>query len=322
MSVLSALSEMLQPMPGLGGSNDHVTKKITLYALTDWITNPSLQVNLWDTWGVSSDTFNFNFLDRVLDGSVPDGYEMQSYKDGKYQASETADTSEKTAVLFFVKAAQTHDDELMQDLKNITERLSQRGYSPLVVVSWLREVAVNDRAKTFQKLGKLLQIPESRLFPFYGYVDERAKNTTVDKNVLEILEETVRQSDNFVKAHARQKANMRQQQLNEQQREQEAADKVKAEQASAQRMFWVKSFFTGFAAIATVAIFFYCYKYFTRKYSVVKKDGAGIGDIIDMPLGYSAATPQGSEVNAGGSIGTGRFTEADFHLVQRRMEAM
>merc|ERR1719159_2009784 len=89
-TAISALSSSIQFVQNIGGGDGHVTKKITLYDFRDLISDTRVRVKLWDTWGITAEAFNVDFLVNLCKGLVPHGYEMQQYVSGSELPVSTA----------------------------------------------------------------------------------------------------------------------------------------------------------------------------------------------------------------------------------------
>lgn len=191
-SSATALSRLVQEVSNIGGGDGHVTKKITLYRLRDWGTRANVLINLWDTWGITKESFTLELVEKLCFGRVPDGYHMQEYARSRAYLATNETLITMDAVLFFIRATQSKDDELLQRMKQYVHRLTDLGYSSLIIVSWLNEVSVEDHDGIIAAIADALQLPTSRVMAWDGYVNETEKEPSKDRNVLQILERAVR----------------------------------------------------------------------------------------------------------------------------------
>ena len=87
---------------------------------------------LWDTWGVDNDNYRSGFMQRILQGEVPDGYEMEDVSvDGRLRIlddeEETAEDRNIHAILLFVPIGILEDDSLIPNVLDILKSSNRMG---------------------------------------------------------------------------------------------------------------------------------------------------------------------------------------------------
>merc|ERR1719453_2036851 len=200
MTALSSLRAELTPIPGIGGSERHVTRHVNRYSISDWL--PDSKIKWVDTPGITDKNFTLEMLDDMVEGGkVPDGYDMYGFA-GKaaFRSKIEAAMPPPTAINFFIEAAQTNDPALMNDMKKYIERITILGHSPLVIVT---KTTGYDAADILQRISGHLKIPTTRIFPIIGYVNQTQTEPAVDQNIMKLLEMNARISEAYVKANRR-----------------------------------------------------------------------------------------------------------------------
>lgn len=110
-TVVSALKNQVHVETNVavvGGTSGHVTKALRRFNLAHFTSIDDLKINLWDTWGVSSEDYTKDYtpekFEELLSGVLPDGYEMYDRRRGaelrKFEI--TRKEREMHAILFFI----------------------------------------------------------------------------------------------------------------------------------------------------------------------------------------------------------------------------
>jgi septin family protein len=117
-SIFTMLSkdDRIQSIAAAGGSIKHVTGQLGRYRLGD--KHEGLKLNLWDTWGLTPDTFQEGELEAIIKGELPPGWDKDvSIVEGKELLEKFADSRGKRAihaVIFFVPQSVFDDPTLVK----------------------------------------------------------------------------------------------------------------------------------------------------------------------------------------------------------------
>jgi predicted GTPase len=119
----------------VGGTARHQTTKLVRYELDKQL--PGLEVNLFDTWGLTQKTYQENELEFMLDGSLPVNWNMEDnvqYNCQKLRQFEnTAALRRIHSVIFFIPQAVITDPNQEPSralVRRFYAKINQHGNSP------------------------------------------------------------------------------------------------------------------------------------------------------------------------------------------------
>ncbi|KAJ4456883.1 hypothetical protein PAPYR_7812 [Paratrimastix pyriformis] len=141
-------NDIVQPMIVLGGV-DHATRSLKRLRFGE--EGRTFNFNLWDTWGLTAETWNSMDLKRVMEGQFPENWEM-SRRDAEsvgqlVQGEATRHLRAPNAVIFVIPAAdlgETVDASQVEMIRSTFAKL--REHNPLLVVTKVDEIVPAFRA--------------------------------------------------------------------------------------------------------------------------------------------------------------------------------
>ena len=208
-SFLNSICTLLSPKynttahAASGGSAGHVTRQLTKYPLKDQF---GLNINIWDTWGLTPNSYSQHELDYLLEGALPSGWTMadSAFKERHMsylldsQVRETKLSRKIHTVIFFISHSSLYDRETVEIIKENYTYLQSHQLVPILILSKTDEVFEEirtDPSKTdsprikdlVHKAAHLLNIPENRINCGINYTKERKKTFEIDRANYQIL---------------------------------------------------------------------------------------------------------------------------------------
>jgi len=185
-----------------GGATDHVTVKLQKHEL------PKTNITLWDCWGLTTKTFKGNEMELILDGRLPNNWEMGEKLEEKAdfiaQGAETAFKRQIHGVLFFIPQASLSDpnaSSARQLTKQNFQSMVSKDYNPILLLTRVDEVnkqvrenptgTYPDLISLKQKAANTLNIAGNRVLYNVNYVDEQKRNFALDKGTYKVLYQVV-----------------------------------------------------------------------------------------------------------------------------------
>ncbi|KAJ4456882.1 hypothetical protein PAPYR_7810 [Paratrimastix pyriformis] len=133
--------DLVQPMAVLGGV-DHATR--TLQRLRFGEEGRTFNFNLWDTWGLTAETWNSMELKRVMEGQFPSGWEMS-----QMDAESVALLAQGASTRHLRAPNATVDGSEIEMIRATFAKL--RDFNPLLVVTKVDEL---DRAPSWRPCAR------------------------------------------------------------------------------------------------------------------------------------------------------------------------
>jgi len=204
-TLLSGNDRIMVPF-SVGGNARHATLNLVRHKLDQYY--PGVKVNIWDTWGLTPETYQGNELEMILEGKLPDGWEM---KDSIEQnAAALADfIRDKAArkihsIIFFIPQAALSDpnmEKLRRTIAVFFTQLVHFGINPLILVTKVDEVNTavrgnpcgeyKDLEQLREKAAKLLNVGPNNIYYNINYFRELEKTFEIDRMTFQILNEAV-----------------------------------------------------------------------------------------------------------------------------------
>jgi len=197
-----------------GGTAKHTTGNLVRYKLyQDEGGMPGLMVHLWDTWGLTPQTYTGNELPAILRGELPHGWDMGEPIPGNVKLQKFQENSRERqidAILFFIPHAaisDTNQDPLRKHISKYFTDLVKSGYNPMLLITRVDEVcqAVRDQPngnypelETLRlKAAQLLNIGPRNVFYNINYTKEKEKVVGIDKMSWVILDEVMKRGRDY-----------------------------------------------------------------------------------------------------------------------------
>jgi len=210
-SFLNSILTLLSPKWNIitqaasGGSVGHVTRKITRYSIKDQF---GVNINFWDTWGLTPNSYQADELYYILSGALPSGWDMNDSvaKELTYLNSQEVQNTKQArkihAVIFFISHASLSDRETVEIIKANYGYLQTHELNPILVLTKTDEVFAdirNDPLKTdsaairdlVQKAVSILNIPENFIYCGINYTKEKKKTFEIDRANFAILDKVL-----------------------------------------------------------------------------------------------------------------------------------
>eukprot|EP01087_Luapelamoeba_hula_P000025 TRINITY_DN10013_c0_g2_i3.p1 TRINITY_DN10013_c0_g2~~TRINITY_DN10013_c0_g2_i3.p1 ORF type:complete len:317 (-),score=33.98 TRINITY_DN10013_c0_g2_i3:6-956(-) len=181
----------------VGGSSSHVSQQLARFIL------PGVNVALWDTWGLTMDTYQDGIMSHILAGQLPSNWQMamtyNAYKNELEQHQSTSASRVPHAVLFFIphSALDVHDQtELIARNYRTVQHLT-----PLVLITKVDEVDSDIRDHPLRssatteairrRAADVLKISIQHVHLLVNYQSEHHKDFEIDRGIYAILEKVV-----------------------------------------------------------------------------------------------------------------------------------
>eukprot|EP01087_Luapelamoeba_hula_P000024 TRINITY_DN10013_c0_g2_i2.p1 TRINITY_DN10013_c0_g2~~TRINITY_DN10013_c0_g2_i2.p1 ORF type:complete len:385 (-),score=44.77 TRINITY_DN10013_c0_g2_i2:6-1160(-) len=178
----------------VGGSSSHVSSKLARYIL------PGVKVALWDTWGLTMNTYQDGIMSCILEGQLPSNWDMTMTYDANNNVLEQHQSSRDSriphAVLFFI----THSALDAQDQTEMIARnyRTVQHLTPLVLITKVDEVDSDIRDHPLdpsptchairRKAADVLKTSIQHVHLLVNYQSEHHKNFEIDRGIYKILE--------------------------------------------------------------------------------------------------------------------------------------
>jgi len=159
-----------------------------------------LPIAFWDTWGLTPDQYKGNELEMIMEGRLPDEWEMDNdvrLADAEDEA--VAWENRPHAVIFFLAHSLLADPEndIMLKVKTEILKIKRNGINPIVLLSMIDESDESLRIDPMQKsetvdqytklASQVLGIGTGSVYPSINYLEDARKSFNIDRNLYRIL---------------------------------------------------------------------------------------------------------------------------------------
>jgi len=142
----------------VGGGGEHCTTQLHRYGITE-------QINIWDTWGLTPQTFHPKLLRLFNAGQVPVHYQMEKINDKKetnhivekYKSS--AHSRSCHSIIFFIPWGSVSDDNEFEMVKSCFREF--KNFCPVVVLTLVDDLEPDFRENPKGNYPKLLELRQS-----------------------------------------------------------------------------------------------------------------------------------------------------------------
>jgi len=207
VSTLLSDSDEIKNPAAAGGNSKHITTSLVRYKSETYL--PESNIHLWDTWGLTNQTYKGEELGMIINGQVPSNWEMGdvlSAQNGEIQKyKDNANMRAINAILFFVPQAALGDPSLEPVRKSLqfyfAELVTKYRFNPIVVITRVDEInnqirsnpncVYPDLEQLRERAAKLLNIGVRNVFLLINYCTERTKSFEIDRMTFEILNEAI-----------------------------------------------------------------------------------------------------------------------------------
>jgi len=205
-SVLTTVGRVVSSVAAVGGGSNHVTRDITRFKLSQMPGLGSVILNFFDIWGLDNNNFQHRMLLDVLNGTLPEGYQMKERTTSTEELEHSLWKKYERrihCVLTFMPCSILDSPMIVKAIKeNLQLCVSDYRINPLLVLTRASQVGdqpAQDKLKT--EVAKAFGLPEANIYMMDNYTKEKEKSMRVDKMVLEILVKAVENSQSFQRAH-------------------------------------------------------------------------------------------------------------------------
>lgn len=163
---------------------------------------------VWDTFGLSEQTYKGAELKLLLEGLLADGFDLDScenivdHQSDLVKAKKSAHKRKQHACLFMFPytlfSNEAEPDERIRDAKVYLKEFRQHGINPMVLITQADVIEPqlrNNAMGTYQKTEALrkvcqkhLGIPLAHIHLLVNYTTERERNFNIDRNTYRIVE--------------------------------------------------------------------------------------------------------------------------------------
>jgi len=204
-SVLTTVGRVVSSVAAVGGGSTHVTRDITRFKLSQMPGLGSVILNFFDIWGLDNNNFQRGMLLDVLNGTLPEGYQMKERTTSTEELEKSLWKKYERrihCVLTFMPCSILDNEKTVTALKeNLQLCVTDYRINPIIVLT--RASMVGDQAAqelVKSKVAKTFSVPEANIYLMDNYTKEKEKSMRVDKMVLEILVKSVENSISFQRA--------------------------------------------------------------------------------------------------------------------------
>jgi len=194
---------------GEGGASKHNTTALIRYNLE------GTNISLWDTWGLTQQTYNSNELDCILEGVFPSNWSMDIIYDQHKQVLEANKggriSRQIHGILFFCpqgSLADPNKEPERQIIRTYFDKMAKARYNPLLMLTKVDEVNpqvrenpaayYDDLEALRNKASSMLNIGLNRIFYNINYTKETIRNFAIDAMTYQILDRVVRNAQGWV----------------------------------------------------------------------------------------------------------------------------
>ena len=266
-SILTSLLPDYCEAANIGGSTSHVTQNIRCFPIPQNVAElGNCRINLWDTWGVDESNYRYEFLSEILQGKIPNGYEMMVANHGNNVVTPSPPMSNVHrrihGVFMFVPIGVLESSPMCERIRNLIEEINKMEINTDIVIT--RADTINNPQNHKTQISVQFNIPENRVHLVSNYTKDTEKNFLIDKVTLEILSIMVAKCEQYIKStlpskidpnydnsvnhgnnnnnqnnnyHSFQKQNQDQQQLQQNQLQQQLLQQNQLEQQQQQNQF-------------------------------------------------------------------------------------
>jgi len=201
-SVLTTVGTVVSSVAAVGGGTQHVTRDITRFKLSQMPGLESVILNFFDIWGLDDKNFKHRMLLDVLNGTLPEGYQMKERTRNTHELENSLWKRYERrihCVLTFVPCSILDSEKIVQAIReNLQLCVTDYKIVPLLVVTRASTVGGQDEQNGLKtRIATKFSIPESNIYMMDNYTTEKEKSMRVDKMVLDILVKAVDNSKNF-----------------------------------------------------------------------------------------------------------------------------
>jgi len=203
-TLLTSLTNCMQDIQSVGGSEDHVTKHLKLLQINSLPGFPQIRVNLWDTWGLEENTYTGNIFECFLNGLLPAGYEMDNMANKESAITNlenilSADKREVHGLLLFVPHSFLEVTEFIEQVKRNLKIAAASGRNALILVTKSDEIKLEaDRVQIHKDVANKLKVPMKNVYMLRNYHDTNQKEFAIDKGAMTILFDILKKSQDFL----------------------------------------------------------------------------------------------------------------------------
>ena len=202
-SILTSLLPDYCEAANIGGSTSHVTRNIRCFPIPDNVEKlGNCRINLWDTWGVDESNYRYEFLSDILQGKIPDGFEMMLANHGNNVVTPSPPMSTVHrrihGVFMFVPIGVLEDNPMCQRIRNLIEEINKMEINTDIVIT-RADTIINPQIHKTQ-ISVQFDIPENRVHLVSNYTKDTEKNFLIDKVTLEILNIMVAKCEKYIKS--------------------------------------------------------------------------------------------------------------------------
>jgi len=211
ISTLLSENDRIQQIAAVGGGSSHTSISLMTYPLE------KTRIRLWDTWGLTPQTYVSGELDQILDGVLPANWKMDlnidKFRNVLDSNRDTRSERQIHGILYFLPQASLSDPNKEPERKMMKEffsQLSRKGYNPLLMLTKVDEVNKNVRSTPngnfsdlkdlTEKASKIFNIGTNRVFYNINYISEQQRTFEIDRMTYKILERVVENAEGFIKS--------------------------------------------------------------------------------------------------------------------------
>lgn len=202
-AIITCLTNQLQSRAAVGGSSDHTTNMLTVYRLYENVAGLStVRLNLFDLWGLTAVNFRCKQLLDVLEGRVPEGYQMKERQACKTDLADISMSQQERRIhslLLFVPISILDCTDLLSRIKeSLTIALQDYAINPLLIVTRASSQTLEEQEAIRSRLSAELVYPMNRIYLVDNYVEEKGKSFEIDRRTLAILQDAITSGFQFI----------------------------------------------------------------------------------------------------------------------------
>jgi len=193
-SLMTAFSDSKIEPAAVGGDTEHVTSALTRFRVSQIDGLKDVPINIFDVWGLDKNNYQNELLLTLLDGKLPNGYDMKDLVSLHLIDSNWEDISRQiTSILFFMPYNVDDNPVALRALSNNFHLCrNKHRMIPLVVITRAELIGDKESQKyTLEQISKEFDIPEYAIYLHDNYTNQAEKVMEIDQRALTILKHTL-----------------------------------------------------------------------------------------------------------------------------------
>lgn len=215
-TMMTSLSDRFRIIAIAAGKSKHITLGLSKYPVEEHVRGINM-ITFIDTMGLNSTNYKEGEFSQILDGEVPEGYDI--YHNGKFVMKQTEKVEQHSSsntiplhefskkphvVLFFVTGSSLKDQMFIPNIEAKFTECTRRGMSPLLVITQVDYASKHVIEKHRQDWLDKLSIAGHQIFFLPAYLGISAeKDFAIDQPAFALLLQALNNAKDSVETQKR-----------------------------------------------------------------------------------------------------------------------